>query len=77
MVLDKLGVVVSFIDSALKYRRSATVHSSSCSSRIAPTKRITAAGLGKIPHDVRAALDLFVQSLEGVRTVQLPLVFEG
>jgi len=42
-------MVVCFIDPALKYRRSATVHSSPCSSRIAPTKRTTAAGFGKIP----------------------------
>src|SRR5690606_3926096 len=37
------------IDSWLKYRREAAVHSSCCSWRTAPARRITAARLGKIP----------------------------
>jgi len=48
-VLESDGVAGCCIDSALKSRRSATAHSSSCSRRIAPTSRMTAAGFGKMP----------------------------
>ena len=73
-VVDSVGVVRCVIDSALKYRRSATVHSSSCSSRIAPTRRMTATGFGKIPTTFERALAFCVQPLERIRAVQLPLV---
>src|SRR5690606_20578650 len=38
-----------FIDSWLKYRLGAAVHSSCCSMRTAPAKRISEARFGKIP----------------------------
>jgi hypothetical protein len=62
-VVDNAGVVSCFIDSALNYRRSATAHSSSCSSSTAPTRRITAAGFGKIPTTFdRRLISLFNRS---------------
>src|SRR5579859_6648509 len=49
-------------DSALKYRR-ATCHSSCCSASTAPTRRTTAAGLGKMPTtSVRRLTSLFNRS---------------
>lgn len=35
---DSAGAVSCCVDSALKYRRTTTAHSSSCSSRMAPTR---------------------------------------
>ena len=65
-VVDNAGMVSCFMDSALKQRRSATAHSSSCSIKIAPTRRMTAAGFGKIPPTLERCLISLLRRSSGL-----------
>jgi len=64
VLVASAGAVSRAIDSALKQRRSATLHSSSCSSSTAPTRRTRARTLGKIPRTFDR-LDFLVEPLRG------------
>jgi len=57
------------MDPRLLGRKRRVAHSWFCLNRIAPINRTIAAAFGKTPGDPGAALDLAVESLEGVAEV--------
>jgi hypothetical protein len=77
VVVDGLGGVSGFIDSALKYRRSATAHFIVLFQQNRVHQANDGHLIGKDSPDVRAALDLLVEPLERIRAVELALMLRG